>query len=1032
MGAAAHRRDNASDQCVGLSCRDLWPTGTRVSTRPFRMRPPSTGNTLLRRGVQRELRARFEARVTVLQAGAGFGKSTSLAQAVEQNLLSPVGVDCWLGCEPGDIEADYLTAGLRTAVGLAPVGSIDEIAHLVVSRAPTEVCVIIDDSHEILPRSAGAAVLDELIASLPENGHVLLSTRHGPTASLARLDAQHKVQWIDDKVLALSPAEVALLADREGVDVERVADLGGWPALVSLALRSRDARDFVAEEVTAWLTSDQRSALALIVAIGGADRRLVDALIGVEANTVLAGLPLVHEIDGWFEAHDLWHGPLRGALTQDQRTDFQRRAVQLLLAWSEPDKAVNLCLASAQPEALADALQAAILIVDAPDPSVLRRWLSAIPESTRHLPVGRFLSGLVTRADAPASVQCLELFEQAAAGFRAIGHTAGEVESLAQTGFVYHVRRDGASLAEVGGRMVELALGGEAQATPYAQIAGAFVALSAGDPQAMNEALWRIEPGSLTPQFEAIADWLRAQAQNMSGYPSVDAAEQCVASRLPIPGLADVQLASRWHVGDFEFLNDDSRWARLPEGDRDHLLRHVWRAVIAIAMGRESAAEEALSAARAVDLSGSAAATTTMFGLIELCLGVQRDSTIDVGQALDELFANSPLEGPNRHIYSSIRGLIARYRPEYWQHWFDVELGPLVRRDHNIGRALAAVDDDGDLSLISELSWPEHPGELIPAAMLGGACLLVAGGWAVGRPEARDATAWLAHTVGQPSFEHFRNLAEHWVPAVAKAATEIVARVAVPPQQPLNVKLLGPPELHHGAGVSDHGDWRRDNVRALLAYLITNSPSTRDKAMAALWPDADETAARRSIRSTLNLLIGVLEPGRGAGEATYFVRSEGSLLRLDASDHLHVDVWAFEAYLDSAAELLSDGVPKLAIEPLRSAVEMYNGDFAADLFHDWLTPDRDRLRMRFVGAASTLAGLLAAEGSTDDALAVAESALALDPWSEAAHRATIRAHLSAGDRGSAARAAHRCRDDLETIGGAGDVETFELIADLLH
>jgi len=1004
-----------------------------VSTRPFRTRPPSTGNSLLRREVQRELLARFEARVTVLQAGAGFGKSTSLAQAFEQNLLSPVGTDYWLACEPSDSEADYLTAGLRVAVGLTPEGPVREIAHLLASSAPTETCLIIDDSHEIPLGSSGAKVLDELIASLPANGHVLLATRHSPPASLARLDAQHGVRWIDDKTLALSPVEVAMLADREGVDVGRVADLGGWPALVSLALRSRDARDFVTEEVTAWLTHDQRRALTVVVAIGGADRRLVEALIGVKADKVLAGLPLVHEIDGWFEAHDLWHGPLRGALTQDQRTDFQRQAVQLLLAWSEPARAVNLCLASEQPEALADALEAAILTVDAPDPSVLRRWLSAIPDPTRQLPVGRFLSGLVTRADAPASVQCLELFEQAAAGFRAVGHTAGEVESLAQTGFVYHVRRDRAALAKIGARLVELTLGGEPAATPYAQIAGAFVALSSGDPLAMNEALSRIEPGSLTSQFEAIADWLRAQAQNMSGYRSVDAAERCVASRLPIPGLADVQLGSRWHIGDFEFLNDESRWAPIPEGDRDHLLRHVWRAAIAIAMGRGSSGEEALSSARAVVPTGSATTTTnTMFGLIELCLAMQKDSTIDVGQGLDELFANSPLDRSNRHVYSSVRGPIARYRPEYWEHWFDVELGPMVRRDRDIGRALAAVDSDGDLSLIGDLLWPEHPGELIPAAMLGGACLLVAGGWALGRPEARGAATWLAHTVGKPSFDHFRNLTEHDVAAVAKAAAEILSQVGVPPQQPLCVRLLGPPELHHGAGVSDHGDWRRDNVRALLAYLITNSPSTRDKAMAALWPDADEAAARRSIRSTLNLLIGVLEPSRGAGDANYFVRSEGAVLRLDENEHIEVDVWTFETHLESAEELLSDGVPQLAIEPLRSAVELYRGDFAADLYHDWLTADRDRLRMRFVSAASTLAALLAAEGSTGEALTVADSALALDPWSEAAHRAAIRAHLFDEDRGAATKAARRCRSDLESIGGAGDEETIELITDLLR
>ncbi|MCP4227117.1 MAG: hypothetical protein GY773_27550, partial [Actinomycetia bacterium] len=71
-----------------------------MSSRPFRLRPPSTGDALLRRSVHRRLQARFTNRITVVRAGAGFGKSTSPAQAVEQNKLNPKGADVWLACEP--------------------------------------------------------------------------------------------------------------------------------------------------------------------------------------------------------------------------------------------------------------------------------------------------------------------------------------------------------------------------------------------------------------------------------------------------------------------------------------------------------------------------------------------------------------------------------------------------------------------------------------------------------------------------------------------------------------------------------------------------------------------------------------------------------------------------------------------------------------------------------------------------------------------------------------------------------------------
>jgi len=1033
MGLGLVVRHSGTPIQAGLcSTHRVWqPTSTHVSTRPFRLRPPSTGSALLRRRVQRELQARFDARVTVVRAGAGFGKSTALAQAVEQNLLAPIGIDFWLACEPPDIEADYLAAGLRAAVGLPTEGSIREIGFVMASKAPTQVCLIIDDSHEIAAGSMGANLLDELIASLPANGHVLLATRHEPTVSLARLDAQRSVHWIDDRTLTLSPSEVSVLAEREGVDPDHVADLGGWPALVSLALRSRDARDFMAEEVVSWLSDDQRKALAVVVAIGGADHRLLEALIGVEARIVLSDLPLVLEVDGWFEAHDLWRDRLSDALTAAQQADHQNQAVELLLSWSEPERAVNLCLASDRTDTLVSALEAAILTVNPPHPAVLRQWLGTLPETTLRLPAADFLRGLVTRADAAGSEQSLDQFERAVAGFRAIGAGAGEVEALAQVGYVHHIRRDETALAAVGARLVELAVAGEPRAKPYAKVAGAFVALSAGDLVTMDAALSQIETGSLTPQFDAIADWLRTQAQNMAGYPSIEAADRCVASNLPIPGLADVQLGARWHVGDFDFLTDEARWSEVPDGDRDHFLRHVWRSGIAAAMGRVPAAERDLDSARARMDATPTEATKITIALLELHLAAERDRSTDVGSWLDAVVAENPVRPSNRFIYSSIRGLIARYRPELWEYWADVEQGPLVRRDRDIGRALAAIDNNDDLSLVEELSWPEHDGELIPAAFLSGACLLVVAAWAVDRAEANRATCWLMHTVGEPARRHFRDLVRHRSPAITKAAGEILAKVAVPPGRPLGVRLLGPPELFHGADASGHGDWRRDNVRALLGYLVMNSPVTRDRTMAALWPEADEVSARRSIRSTLNMLIGVLEPERVAGEAAFFVQSEGSVLRLGSGDHFKVDVWDFEHHLDAAAALMADGVAQLAIDPLRKAVDLYRGDLAVDLFHEWLIPDRDRLRMRFVGAASTLAGLLAAEGELAEALRAAELALSCDPWSEAAHRGAIQAHLSDGDRGAATRVAKRCVVDLEAVGGAQDIETISLLSELL-
>ena len=64
------------------------------------------------------LDARWQQPVTVVQAGAGFGKSTLLAQAVRANAVEPRGIDVWHACTPGDVDGDVLGPALLAVLGV--------------------------------------------------------------------------------------------------------------------------------------------------------------------------------------------------------------------------------------------------------------------------------------------------------------------------------------------------------------------------------------------------------------------------------------------------------------------------------------------------------------------------------------------------------------------------------------------------------------------------------------------------------------------------------------------------------------------------------------------------------------------------------------------------------------------------------------------------------------------------------------------------------------------------------------------------
>ena len=106
---------------------DLFrPSGSNYSlrmSRALRYAPPLASRGLIvRPRLLARLRTRFERPLTAVVAAAGFGKTTLLGQAVQENALSPLGEDRWLTCQRDDTALSFLAAGrLRRSRGLRPV-----------------------------------------------------------------------------------------------------------------------------------------------------------------------------------------------------------------------------------------------------------------------------------------------------------------------------------------------------------------------------------------------------------------------------------------------------------------------------------------------------------------------------------------------------------------------------------------------------------------------------------------------------------------------------------------------------------------------------------------------------------------------------------------------------------------------------------------------------------------------------------------------------------------------------------------------
>ncbi|MEZ5282108.1 MAG: BTAD domain-containing putative transcriptional regulator [Acidimicrobiales bacterium] len=987
--------------------------------RPHRFVPPSVAAGVApRRRIQRQLVHRHATRLTLLAAGAGTGKTTALALAYHGNQLAPRGTDWWLTCQPDDIDAHQLLASIALAARIGPISDPEELSSAVASMAPEPVCLILDDLHH-LGTEAGEAnrLIQWLCDQLPSNAHLVLSTRREPPLALSRWEAQRELTRI-------SPDDL-LLTEDEALDIggQQVLNLGGWPALVSLASQHADYRRFLHEEVLPHLSNDERIALDHLAALREMDSETLVALTGQEP-AVLAPIPLVsRRSDGW-EAHRLWSevldidaGPIRAA------------AFRSLMERSEHHAAVELMLRTrGEDRDLLAAVREAIISKHQPPAARVSTWAASFPDQLRDSPEFSFVEGLAIRADKPSSPKCRSAFDAAAAGFRSRGDIEAEAAALGQVVFSTYVSRDMPRLMASMQRVGELTVAGSRSARQITTIGGAMLALAAGDPQAVIERVAELEPDRLAPTLSALAKWMEAGALAQLGRPSSDAARASSDLWPHLPGTADSVLWALLREGSWEQIIETIGSEPGMAGGRDRFLWLAFKASALACLGKLDEADHCLFEARKLSDATNWRALVQL-RMVEAVLALQRGDISTATNHMLQSTGDHPVDSVARAMYLVAPRLVLELIPDQRDELVAHMNGPLHRRDLELYDALAAWRA-GSPDEMAEVGWPEHPGEILTALFLDGMVEFLLAATSCGRPEARAGWEWLFSTVGEPARALVRRAASSQTPGQQQAASTVLAEVPVPPSEPRAVRILGHSELLIGDKAVDAADWRRERVRSLLGYLIVHPAATREAVMSALWPDADSDAARRNLRTTLNLLQRVLEPERVSGDAPYFVRSDGTTLALN-TERIRVDVWEFETSLETARRLREDGLVSQATDHLDAAVDTYRGDFLADADEaDWVNEQRWSLRSRLLVALLESAQAHLAMHHQDRALAHARRAAAMEPWSEPAHLIVLRSLLARGDTAEARRAAVKCSEVLAEVGGAADPELDDLLQTL--
>lgn len=1039
--------------------------------------PQRRADTLRRPRLVDFLHQHIDRRLVLVCAPAGYGKTTLLVDFAH-DVAIPV---CWYALGPADADIrvflEYLIAAIRerfpdfgrqTEAVLRGTADLSKELSAVIGTLVSEMhaaipeyfILALDDFHTVDSSEQVNTALDLLIYHLPENCHIIVSSRAIPRLTLSRLAAHRQVAGLGNSDLRFTAEEVKRLLSEnykvllpaktaEALAVESEGWIAGiiltthtmWQGLLESIIRAKGAGgevfDYLASEVFAQQPEDvQRFLLGssvleqlhpqLCAELLADEDAAAKLLYLEEANLFITQLD---GADGWYRYHQLFKAFLESKLRAEQpdwHASLQRRAAALAAARSAWDEAITHYGRGGDYESAANLIIAcAGEMIDTGKLPTLARWIDALPAGVIAARPQLLLvrARLCFKSGEPD--RGLELLNQAYGHFAAKGDRLNSAQVLALRSFGLTVKGRYNEAVEDCQRALVLA--------------GADDASLAADVH-RNLGICHGMQGRFKESIAALGEALRLQRAGGDQY-GVATLHQSLG--YTCARLGDVPRARFHHEQALAI------WRRLGDaGALGQTLNSL--GVLQFYDGEYEAAlatlTEALAKAREGNYLRIEAAVLADIGDVQRTRrhygeaiehyerGLEIARRIEegylVGYALNALGDTYARMGEFRRADRLIRqGILQAEEREspYERGMYETSLGMLRCDQGEPAKGLRSM------VRACELLRQSGANRELTRALIGRARAL----HLLGR--SREALAQLqsALTLGaEIEYEQFlvrdgkRNeallaaardhgIADRRLVAVLQALsaaedqpsppaeTTALRAVASPRLAPLQALALGQARvLRDGKEITRSG-WASDKVRELFFFLLAHPYSLhKDQIVESLWPDLPPGSYNSTFHSTMYRL-------RRALQGDYIVQREGRY-RLSAEMDCYYDVAEFERLLDEADRLPQDSAEVGAL--YRRALAIYRGPFLNECNAEWSEARGRQLAAKLLSALTRLATWVAARGEYGAAIEICGQVLAEDNFRDEVHYLLLKCYVAVGDAAAGLRHYRRyvmfLRDEL--------------------
>ncbi len=232
------------------------------------------------------------------------------------------------------------------------------------------------------------------------------------------------------------------------------------------------------------------------------------------------------------------------------------------------------------------------------------------------------------------------------------------------------------------------------------------------------------------------------------------------------------------------------------------------------------------------------------------------------------------------------------------------------------------------------------------------------------------------------------------------------------PGYAIYVNLLGPFQLKLGLHKVKNNVWKREKAKELLTYFLIHRDRfiRKEEILQSLWGDVDKKTADRNFKVTMNALLKVLEPERQARDQSFFIIRNNTMYRFNPDAVVVSDIDLFNQL---ALSELRGNNNQLNINYLLKRIEFYQGAPFEELMGvEWVNQEQERIIEKYLQLIERLAFLYLNQAEYQEVIEWAEKIIKIDKTWEEAYRLIMLAYQHMQKRSQAIRWYKKCSEAL--------------------